>query len=205
MWLETMVTQLSDVSRMSTRGLAGLRAHDRASRDLVNALHEEEDALFNELKEVQKLKGSDFDESSFINKAKDLMKRRSNLIVMLEEQGKCAQSIYDIIDKKIELFDKRTESIADLLAVDPNETLSKHKKKKRKAQTEGPGEEIVIDPNEPVYCTCRMVSFGKMIGCENAECPIEWFHLNCVGIPENAVPDAWYCYDCKEKLGMTNK
>lgn len=55
-------------------------------------------------------------------------------------------------------------------------------------------------PGEPVYCTCKRVSFGEMIGCDGDTCPTEWvrllfvvlrrfrhaeasvqFHLSCVG------------------------
>lgn len=27
-----------------------------------------------------------------------------------------------------------------------------------------------VDPNEPVYCFCRQVSFGEMIGCDGEVC-----------------------------------
>src|SRR5688572_769886 len=27
-----------------------------------------------------------------------------------------------------------------------------------------------VDPNEPLYCTCRQVSFGEMIGCDGEVC-----------------------------------
>ncbi|PIO76251.1 hypothetical protein TELCIR_01682 [Teladorsagia circumcincta] len=36
--------------------------------------------------------------------------------------------------------------------------------------------------DEPVYCTCKQVSFGNMIACENPDCEIEWFHYGCVGL-----------------------
>lgn len=26
-----------------------------------------------------------------------------------------------------------------------------------------------IDPNEPLYCFCKRVSFGEMVGCDNPE------------------------------------
>lgn len=26
---------------------------------------------------------------------------------------------------------------------------------------------LPIDPNEPVYCYCRQVSFGEMVACDN--------------------------------------
>jgi hypothetical protein len=27
--------------------------------------------------------------------------------------------------------------------------------------------DMPIDPNEPVYCTCKQVSFGEMVACDN--------------------------------------
>ncbi|XP_049670374.1 inhibitor of growth protein 3 isoform X2 [Accipiter gentilis] len=40
------------------------------------------------------------------------------------------------------------------------------------------------DPNEPRYCICNQVSYGEMVGCDNQDCPIEWFHYGCVGLTE---------------------
>ncbi|PIO13456.1 hypothetical protein AB205_0131310, partial [Aquarana catesbeiana] len=40
------------------------------------------------------------------------------------------------------------------------------------------------DPNEPRYCICNQVSYGEMVGCDNQDCPIEWFHYGCVGLSE---------------------
>lgn len=55
--------------------------------------------------------------------------------------------------------------------------------------------DMPVDPNEPTYCTCHQVSYGEMIGCDNAECPIEWFHFGCVGL--SAKPKGkWYCAKC---------
>ncbi|GAA5939127.1 uncharacterized protein JCM15063_004435 [Sporobolomyces koalae] len=53
-----------------------------------------------------------------------------------------------------------------------------------------------IDPNEPTYCYCNRVAFGEMIGCENQDCPREWFHLECVGMDRAPVGE-WWCRDCR--------
>ncbi|XP_075254375.1 inhibitor of growth protein 4-like [Convolutriloba macropyga] len=63
--------------------------------------------------------------------------------------------------------------------------------------------DMPVDPNEPTYCICQQVSYGEMIGCDNPDCPIEWFHFNCVGL--SAKPKGkWFCYRCsaerKKKL-----
>ncbi|XP_022695718.1 inhibitor of growth protein 5-like isoform X3 [Varroa jacobsoni] len=55
--------------------------------------------------------------------------------------------------------------------------------------------DMPVDPNEPTYCLCHQVSYGEMIGCDNPECPIEWFHFACVGL--NTKPKGrWYCPKC---------
>ncbi|KAI2653037.1 Inhibitor of growth protein 4 [Labeo rohita] len=42
--------------------------------------------------------------------------------------------------------------------------------------------DMPVDPNEPTYCLCHQVSYGEMIGCDNTDCSIEWFHFACVGL-----------------------
>uniref|UniRef100_UPI0035901F9C inhibitor of growth protein 3 n=1 Tax=Myxine glutinosa TaxID=7769 RepID=UPI0035901F9C len=51
------------------------------------------------------------------------------------------------------------------------------------------------DPNEPRYCICNQVSYGEMVGCDNQDCPIEWFHYGCVSLKE-APKGKWYCPQC---------
>ncbi|KAK3736156.1 hypothetical protein QZH41_015549 [Actinostola sp. cb2023] len=63
----------------------------------------------------------------------------------------------------------------------PVKKKAKVSRKKAKNQS-SPQADIPIDPNEPTYCLCKQVSFGEMIGCDNDECPIEWFHFQCVGL-----------------------
>lgn len=54
------------------------------------------------------------------------------------------------------------------------------------------------DDNDELYCFCQQKSFGRMVGCDNQECPFGWFHFDCVGIIKS--PDSeteWYCDHCK--------
>ena len=55
--------------------------------------------------------------------------------------------------------------------------------------------EMPIDPNEPTYCICQDVSWGEMIGCDNNDCPIEWFHFGCMGLTTKP-KGKWYCPKC---------
>ncbi|RAL08626.1 putative PHD finger domain protein [Aspergillus homomorphus CBS 101889] len=51
-----------------------------------------------------------------------------------------------------------------------------------------------------VYCTCRSVSHGDMVACDNEDCEFEWFHWKCVGLTREPV-GKWYCPQCSAKLG----
>jgi hypothetical protein len=44
-------------------------------------------------------------------------------------------------------------------------------------------------------CVCGGKGRGEMVGCENPDCPSEWFHLQCVGLSK--VPAGkWFCPEC---------
>ncbi|KAF9478668.1 hypothetical protein BDN70DRAFT_835664 [Pholiota conissans] len=49
-----------------------------------------------------------------------------------------------------------------------------------------------------LYCFCHKQSYGDMIGCDNPDCPYQWFHISCVGV-KTPLPDKWYCPECLEK------
>jgi inhibitor of growth protein 3 len=51
-----------------------------------------------------------------------------------------------------------------------------------------------------VYCTCRSVSHGDMVACDNDSCPYEWFHWKCVGLTREPL-GTWYCDECRQTLG----
>ena len=53
--------------------------------------------------------------------------------------------------------------------------------------------------NEPqTFCLCKQEAYGEMIACDNENCPIEWFHLGCVGLSNTNRPSGeWFCPECK--------
>lgn len=61
-------------------------------------------------------------------------------------------------------------------------------------------EEDEGNEDSKVYCTCRTVSHGDMVACDNDECPYEWFHWKCVGLTREPV-GTWYCDECRQTLG----
>ncbi|KXJ10556.1 inhibitor of growth protein 3 [Exaiptasia diaphana] len=59
--------------------------------------------------------------------------------------------------------------------------------------------DFFYDPDEPRYCLCNQVSYGEMVGCDNNDCPIEWFHYGCVGLTD-APKGKWYCPQCASQI-----
>eukprot|EP00102_Acyrthosiphon_pisum_P022833 XP_016660043.1 PREDICTED: inhibitor of growth protein 4-like isoform X2 [Acyrthosiphon pisum] len=55
--------------------------------------------------------------------------------------------------------------------------------------------DMPIDPNEPTFCLCKQVSFGEMIGCDNPDCEIEWFHFACLNLTTKP-KGKWFCPNC---------
>lgn len=48
-----------------------------------------------------------------------------------------------------------------------------------------------------LWCYCRTGESGTMIGCENKNCPIQWFHIECIKITH--IPKGkWYCPECRK-------
>jgi len=73
--------------------------------------------------------------------------------------------------------------------------VSTKMKKKRKKEKESPIEDLPVDPDEPTYCICQSISYGDMIGCDNDDCEIEWFHFGCVSLTHKP-KGKWYCPRC---------
>jgi len=118
---------------------------------------------------------------------------------------------YELVDKHIRRLDtdlKKFEAeleqqggitLKELKAQQEKKPLDNGKARKK---TDAPDARVLnvdidmpIDPNEPTYCICNRVSFGEMVGCDNAECKVEWFHFECVGLT-HPPKGKWYCPDC---------
>lgn len=88
----------------------------------------------------------------------------------------------------------------------------KRKDNKRKQKTtsysggaSSPQNDVAIDPNEPLYCICKQVSYGSMVCCDNKKCPYQWFHFSCVGLTSKPKRQKWYCSEClKDRRNSRN-
>jgi len=131
-----------------------------------------------------------------------------------EEKLAMATQTYEMVDRHIRRLDSdlsRFESeIAERGGLDTS-VPADHRKARPGAgggeEQGGAGEgqiqiapqdvlDMPVDPNEPTYCLCHQVSYGEMIGCDNPDCPIEWFHFGCVGLSSKP-KGKWFCARCK--------
>ena len=48
-----------------------------------------------------------------------------------------------------------------------------------------------------VFCYCRKPESDEMIGCDNEQCKMEWFHFKCLKL-NKAPKGKWYCPDCRK-------
>lgn len=175
---------------------------DKVSRGKSLALTEEERLLFNELTELSK-NAPDFDEDKMKEKLQILLDRRHELLESLDQQIKSIQKVYDVVDGRITFMDSCTKDLEHLLVNNGAERTANNRKKRKRKSTdidnlqalEEQPNEVTVDPNEPVYCYCRGVSYGTMIGCENDDCRYQWFHYQCVGLSEEP-KGIWFCPDC---------
>ncbi|KAI6222314.1 Inhibitor of growth protein [Aphelenchoides fujianensis] len=128
------------------------------------------------------------------------------------EKLQLASECYQEVDRKINDLDKAYGKFAQNVAKTPQTEKKKSSGKtatsqnrKRKARErdvdtdatldsldfDSPLVEMPVDPNEPTYCNCHRVSFGNMIACEGAQCPIEWFHFQAL---------RWIDHNAKRKV-----
>lgn len=193
--MEMLIDDTRELPKDVVRGLRELRKKDTVSKAISMEVNKEEKALLEIVKNYHKEKDRTFDDAPLIARAMELKRKRKELVNLLDEQMRTAQTIYEGVDTKITHFDTRTKDIKHLFTIDAHGSAHGKKKKKKAVALDEPG--ISMDPNEPVYCFCRRISFGDMVGCENPDCTIEWFHFSCVGLTEE--PKVWYCDDCKSK------
>ncbi|CAJ0937450.1 unnamed protein product, partial [Mesorhabditis belari] len=101
------------------------------------------------------------------------------------------------IDEKNRLYEAAAELEPSSLKRKPASSRKEKKNEDYKAIRMANISDMPIDPNEPRYCTCNQVSFGEMVGCDNKNCKVEWFHFQCVGLTEPPT-GKWFCEACSQ-------
>lgn len=93
-------------------------------------------------------------------------------------------------------FSGRSKDHINSVSSQQHNTSSTHHTSKRSKKKDSPNFLDDADPDEPLYCLCNQISFGEMIGCDNSNCQIEWFHFSCVQLVTKP-KGKWYCPECR--------
>jgi hypothetical protein len=118
---------------------------------------------------------------------------------MKEAGGRLSQT-----ESEDEDFDDKKKSFKKKKKYDDSRKSEQKEDQKKFSRFEGaigspgivvPIVDMPVDPNEPTYCLCQQVSYGEMIGCDNQDCPIEWFHFGCMALTTKP-KGKWYCPKC---------
>uniref|UniRef100_A0AC35TSR0 PHD-type domain-containing protein n=1 Tax=Rhabditophanes sp. KR3021 TaxID=114890 RepID=A0AC35TSR0_9BILA len=143
--------------------------------------------------------------------------RRSNKKAVASGDGSIIQSPIGSPDDKEPLSPKQTKKRGGGRPPNANKTSSTKQtpgksdssplkrvgSRNRKTMDQGTIAEMNAGPTEPRYCYCHRVSFGDMIGCDNDDCSLEWFHFKCVDIKIKP-KGKWYCPDCRSSPETAN-
>lgn len=156
---------------------------------------------------------------SSLDTANAIQLRRKIVLLMKESKEDRAEAIAEVaklqtmIEGQISLLGSEVDKIENpqfnapvMTEVETATPMRKTKKRSRQKQDQTSSEkgDIPIDDDEPIYCYCQRVSFGKMIACENEQCEGgEWFHFECLGVT-SAPRGKWWCEVCT-KAGLAGK
>lgn len=115
-----------------------------------------------------------------INKAFiKLHKNKSKIITRYDH-------ILNFLDDQLQVFDE------ELMRCKENFAISALKIRASNIDT------AFNDEDGVKYCVCNIKNKGDMVACDADDCPIEWFHLECVGLSEPP-KGKWICNECKKK------
>lgn len=95
--------------------------------------------------------------------------------------------------------DRATPSTnASLSGSDDDDSASPTPSSLPRSHQDGPGDHADDDDgdDENLYCICQKVSYGEMVGCDNDNCELQWFHYKCVGVTEEPKGE-WLCPNCR--------
>lgn len=188
--------------------IANLSSTSRRSMTVMSELDEMVQKLSAKLDEI-------LASENILDSKEEIYFLRKVIENLTDRKSQLAVKNYDLIDQSIKVIDQELVVIQKAMSANENfqpvspiipvvaTTEKPRVGRKRKVSVETEPSLIdsysSIDPNEPIYCTCRRIAFGEMIACDNEECQIEWFHYSCVNLTKKP-RNSWMCFSCSSKL-----
>jgi len=75
------------------------------------------------------------------------------------------------------------------------------KKAKKDKDSDASKKDEKEEKEEKLYCSCNSPGGGRtLVGCDaNLAGCYDWYHIDCVGLEAKALPEIWFCPQCKSK------
>ena len=61
------------------------------------------------------------------------------------------------------------------------------------------GERSSSDRSPAAFYHYSGVEHGQMVGCDDDDCPYQWFHLDCLKLKAFPKSKTWYCPECQKR------
>jgi len=204
-YLENYLESVSSLPQEVRRNFALLHELDSRSQEIISRVEVDSKAY---LKNAKRQREQNSEEEKRIKA--DL----NQCLELGDEKVQLSIQTYELVDKHIRRLDQDLKKFEAELQLEQGEKLDFKSSKYEKKSMETPNGkthrkkigtsnvdgstwmppdarvlsvdiDMPIDPHEPTYCICNRVSFGEMVGCDNPDCKIEWFHFECVGLSHN--------------------
>ena len=208
--LDVFLTRIAGLSGQVRVSLESVGTMDKESLGAAAEVERLQTEYLDAAKQRSQTKSLGLDILSQAKKSRVALARiedcRDTVTQKADEKISVVTDVYTLVDEHIQFLDERLKVVEGQLkeAGLCDSLTSKTGDKQAEATNVLLEQDAPVDPNEPVYCTCHRVAFGGMIGCDNDDCEVEWFHFACVGLTEQPT-GAWYCADCKAKMEPKQK
>ena len=188
-FLENFIESTQSLPTDLYKSLNLMRELDQQCQGLLTDLHGKEqeylEALDNQIEPQQEL-------------LEEIQLKQQRVKSLSDEKVQLAVQTYDLVDRCIRKLDADLKLFDAQLSQEEREKLHSRQLDAR-VQTVVQAD-MPVDPDEPVYCTCRRVSFGQMVQCDGPSCRYEWFHFECVGLSGSGPKGKWYCPQCRASM-----
>lgn len=98
--------------------------------------------------------------------------------------------VHDSKHSKASSNDSAADSTPALVPFAPNASVTNHQDPQNNA----------CDTAAEAFCICKGPEKGRMIGCDNQNCPDKWFHFTCVGLKRALKTQLCFCGPCRNTV-----
>ncbi|CAL8129587.1 unnamed protein product [Orchesella dallaii] len=145
----------------------------------------------------------------------EMLKEKARNMIPLQLKGQLIDNMVLMMKEKFTIIEKLDKMLEETPNPIPEFSVAEEKRNletKSMSVENGRGASSSSSPNAEEaysseasvlidYCSCKSSGGGEMITCDNSMCPIEKYHLECLGLEKKPQAE-WFCEFCR---GEDNK